>query len=914
LENIVIRGATFLRNARHMNKFLFIQGDELFYEPLEAHYKPSNEFVDLVADLFQGSFSHWTITRDGFWMHVHPGRVPKSAGEAPQPRPLPDQGWKVHVSATPSNDSSILKAAARIALANGTSFKFSLDRNVMCLMSSKAWPRSQSGKFITMYPTDLPAFTRLLEDLYAELRPYEGPYILSDKRYKDCQVLYYRYGGIARNARLEITGDETLVLISPEGAAIPDVRTPYFAPPPWETDPFPAEESSGDEIALNGKYIVEKALAFSNSGGVYLAKDCNTGAKVVIKEARPYTLMDEPGRDATGLLRKEQAILETLQDTGVTAAPLDFFQAWENVFLVEEFVEGLDAREVMLTRSPLLRSRASFDDGLRYYDIFKRLAISLIRRMSLLHERGIVFGDLSHTNLKVDPETWTVRFIDFEGAFRVGVDKPTFLYTPGYKKEASVRKDAQGVDEDLYSLAAVLTYMIFPISALGSLRGDVFDTVLKTLLTDIGWTQTEVFEVIHGFSKNEITCSRACELLERPAQIQPPGFRDDVDPDSCRGIVQELGSFLLANLRPDAKDSLFPADPFVHQTNPLSLGFGACGVLYALKNCGFEIPRPAYDWLEPRLDRLKPGSLAPGLLTGASGIAWCLWDLGFEDRAAALMKMANESSLLKAHHSYFYGMAGVGMANLYLYVRSGKNEYLSMARDLAATLCGAAKENDRGVYWEDTGIIQLGLGYGQSGVALFFLRLFELTGDEELLAKGKRALELDLSYGVEMERDGVSFPCAPSDPTLLPYLEEGSAGIAKVAMRYGLWDRTEGLFTNVHRKYAGFVGLLYGLGSFADVLTDAFLLSGDGRFLEMAKRPVSGIRDLYLIRQSSGLATPGDGLFRISCDYATGVAGVLRTLYRFSHLEAADFTLDEVAPVAGQAGERSFEDIATVRP
>jgi hypothetical protein len=89
--------------------------------------------------------------------------------------------------------------------------------------------------------------------------------------------------------------------------------------------------------------------------------------------------------------------------------------------------------------------------------------------------------------------------------------------------------------------------------------------------------------------------------------------------------------------------------------------FGACGVLYALKKCGFEFPRPAYDWLEPRLDRLKPESLAPGLLTGASGIAWCLWDLGFEDRAAALMKMANESSLLKAHHSYFYGMAGVGM-------------------------------------------------------------------------------------------------------------------------------------------------------------------------------------------------------------------------------------------------------------
>ena len=297
---------------------------------------------------------------------------------------------------------------------------------------------------------------------------------------------------------------------------------------------------------------------------------------------------------------------------------------------------------------------------------------------------------------------------------------------------------------------------------------------------------------------------------------------------------------------------------------------------------------------------MKPEALAPGLLTGTSGIAWCLWELGLEERGVELMKAANESALLRRHHSYYYGMAGVGMANLYFYLRTWEEHYLAAARELAVALCASAQENERGLYWEDSGVVQLGLGYGQSGVALFFLRLFELTGDEELQAKGRRALEFDLSYGIEKENDGISFPCAPSDPTLLPYLEEGSAGIAKVAMRYDLWERTEGLFSCVHRKYAGFAGLLYGLGGFVDVLVDAFVLSGDQRFLEMARRPVSGIRDLYLIEHPDGLATPGDGLFRIVCDYATGSAGILRTLYRFSHPEEADFMLDEVALVARQ--------------
>jgi tRNA A-37 threonylcarbamoyl transferase component Bud32 len=885
--------ARYLRDARHVDKVLYLLVDDLFYEPLESHYRPLDEYVRVVTDLLRALNKDWATTRDGFWYHIHPRQVA-----------LPVQGWKVHVSATKQNAAAILERAARIALANNVSFKFALDRKVLFMMSSKRWPRGGSGKFITMYPPSQSSFKSLIEQLYAVLQAEEGPYILSDKRYKDCRVLYYRFGGMAPNGRMDITGEKVPVLVSPAGEVIPDIRTPYFSPPHWTTDPFPDEAPELQELTVHGgRYLVKQALAFSNTGGVYLAQDCNTGLEVVIKEARAHTGVDETGQDAIQRLKKEYEILELLSHEDIVPKPIELFHEWEHHFLVEEYVEGVGVRETILNQSPFLRRSPSLDDACRYYEIFRNISTKLTHAIDLLHRRGIVFGDLSPNNIKIDLSSYALRLIDLEVAIRLGMDEPTQLYTPGFKRKASTRNPKAGVEDDFYAVAAVMLYMLFPISPLAALRDDLFGSVLETMLANIGWAETPVLKAIHGLAKNEITCARACELLDEPARIAPPSYADDVEPRDCDPIVQELGRFIVANIRTESKDSLFPADPFLHRTNPLSLGFGACGVLYALKKCNCEIPQAAWEWLERKLERVKAEELAPGLLTGAAGIAWSLEEMGWGKRAAGFLKMANESPLLRGHPSYLYGMAGVGMANLHFYLRSRRPEYLAIANELGDELLRRAQESERGIYWEHEKVIHVGYGYGQSGVALFFLRLYQVTGREKFLAEGRRALEFDLSHGLSIEPGIISFPRAPGDPTLLPYLEEGSAGIAKVAIRYGMWNQLEAIWADVHRKYSGFVGLLYGLGSFVDVLTDAFLLSNDVRFLEMAKRPVTGIRDIYLLKRPEGLATPGDNLFRISCDYTTGIAGVMRALHRFAHHDEADFVLDEVF-AAGKEWEK----------
>jgi len=885
-----MKKARYLRDARHLDKFMYTLMDERFYEPLETRYRPWGEYEEPVAALLKELANDWTITRDGFWNMVHPINGAN----------IPAQGWKVHVSAAVDNAVSILHRAARVALTKGVPFKFALDKNVLATMSSKRWNRGGSGKFITLYPSDLEGFKDLLEALYAELHADDGPYILSDKRYKDCRVLYYRYGGLQRVTSTDIKGEKVLVMVSPDGREVPDVRTPYFAVPPWVADPFPTETvTRAKEIVLNSKYVVKKAIAFSNSGGVYVAEDRETGKEVIIKEARPHTAMDDRGNDAVKLLRREHEMLELLRNTGAVPQPLDAFEAGEHFFLVEEYLDGVDIREIMLTQSPLMLVRPSLNDSKDYYELCRRTLKAFAQAVALLHQKGIVFGDLSAKNIKIDPATHTVRLIDFEGAFRPDVDEPTYLYTPGFKSAASMRQNTQGFEDDLYALAANMLYMLFPIAAFSSLRADLFQNVIEVLLKDIGWSETPLLNIISRLSKNELTAAEAYELLDQPAQIHPPSYDGDIDAESCNEISNQLGYFVLANIREDRDDALFPADPFIHRTNPLSLGFGASGVLYSLKKCGFDIPKEGTDWLEKKLERVRPSELPPGLLTGASGMAWALWELGLEDRAVELMNTANASSLLKTHHSYLYGMSGIGMANLYFYSRTKRPEYLAIANDLGDALLRSARENEHGIYWESDGLLHLGYGYGQSGVALFLLRLFQLSGKERFLFEGQRALEFDLAHSEEREHGILSFPRAPGDPTVVPYLEEGSAGIARVAIRYGLWDeRLEKILLDLHRKYAGFVGLLYGLGSFVEVLTDAYQFSNDEKYREMARRPITGIRDLYLLKYPNGWATPGDNLFRISCDYATGVAGVMRAVHRFTHRQEADFVLDEVISVA----------------
>lgn len=875
-----------LREERHVNKVFYLGSNELFYEPSYAHYRPSDDLIDMVDAMIDARQGAWKTHRVDVWTHVIP------TGEHAVQLPL--QGWKIHVSAHVGNCHDILAKVATLAFEQDVQFKFANDVNTLRMMTSKRWPRGGSGKFITLYPATDEKFREFIELAYAILKDDVGSYILSDKRYKDCRCLYYCYGGFILVNRLHYLGKKTAMLRTPEGDHVPDLRNPYFEMPAWVSDPFPADVADEGDMSLDGgRYIVKSALGFSNTGGVYLATDTTTGSDVVVKEARPYTELAADGKDATSRLALEERNLRILDGLGIAPQVYATFWDWENFYLVEEHIDALDMRITMLLQTPLLRARPTRADSESYYRNYVTMFTSLLDAVDQIHEKGLVIGDLSPPNILVEKSTMTVRVIDLEGAYRPAFDQAQELHTPGFRLELKGRKKESNLQDDMYAIGAIMLYAMFPLAVMAHLRADLFTRILPVLVRDIGWVDTPVQDVIEQLVNHTLTCREASALLRGAATIGMPSSVPSPAPLVPAEASADLARFITHHVRLEPPYTLFPIDPYGANTNPAGFGFGSTGIVYALSACGFAVPPAALERHQREVAAITPDHFVPGFLVGAAGMAWAALLGGDIDTGKRFLGYANASPLLRAHHSLYYGMAGIGMANLAAYLMLDDKTYLAVAVDLAETLAATAVASERGLHWRDDAQIRLGFGYGQSGVALFFLRLSQVLGVPTWRELGRQALAYDLSFAKEVEPGVVQFGASPGEQnTFESYIEEGTAGILKVAIRYGLWDRLDPLFADLHRKYSAFAGLIFGVAGFADALLDGYLYAQDEKYLQMARRPLDALADLYVFQTEHGAATPGDNLFRVTCDFATGVAGVMRTLHRFAHLAPDEFCLD----------------------
>lgn len=880
------------RDVRHIDKTFYLGSDARFYEPNYVHYVPNDDLRSIVQPFLQDSPVEWMIHRADVWTHI----IPDTDDSVYK---LPSQGWKAHISATNLNCKAILEAVAKLAISFCIQFKFANDVDTLRLMTSKRWARGGSGKFITVYPASDQQFRAFMEAAYRVLKGHVGSFILSDRRYRDSRCLYYRYGGMKSVRQLDHIGRRLETLTAPDGRQIVDQRMPYFDMPDWVTDPFSehdVDEDEGSEPTLgDGRYLIQKAISFSNTGGVYLATDLTRGMDVLIKEARPYVELSSVGEDATDRLAHEARLLKAASGLGVVPEVYDTFWDWENFYLVEEFIDAEDMRGIMLSGTPLLKVAPTIRNSEDFYKTYTSMFVSLLSALDRLHNCGIVIGDLSPTNILVEKGSMRVHIIDLEGAFRPNVDGVQDIHTPGFRPQTKGKKKASDFSDDLYAVGVIMMYSIFPIAAMNYLRADLFSTVLPVIIADVGWSKTPVLRVIQRLVTNTISSREAIDQLRREATIQPPQTHTAqsraIPP--LDALCGEMARFITGNFRLDQAYTLFPVDPFGRHNNPLGFGFGSSGVIYAMNRLGHSVPEQATRRYYEELQEANLDNMAPGFLTGTAGIAMALLFSGQIDEGRRYLAHANSSNLVRAHHSLYYGMAGIGMANLAAYHILGDSIYLDQAVCLAETLEQSAVSCDRGVYWQDNGKIEIGCGYGQSGVALFLLRLSQVLNDPRWRAVGRKALDYDLSHAQEIEPGVVSFGGSPDNSqTLEQYIEQGSGGIAKVAIRYGLLDDIAPLLADVYRKYSGFPGLIYGLSGFLDTFTDAHIHSGDPKYREMALRPLQGLIDLYVFETEGGQATPGENLFRISCDYATGMAGIVTALNRHAHERGDEMWLD----------------------
>jgi predicted Ser/Thr protein kinase len=833
--------------------------DPLFYDHPAARQNAADAFEHVRRPVPEG----WSAAATGDWWHL-----------LPQGRRLPDQGWKIHVSATADTAVPVLDAVWDHSVAAGLAFKFLRSPAVLFLRNSKYAERGSSGKFATLYPADEDELERTLKQLDGLLAGRPGPYILSDLRYA-AGPLYVRYGGFAPRRCRDASGESVPAIADQHGRLVPDQRGPAFTPPPWVPVPeflAPHLEARRADSLSGLPYAIERALHFSNGGGVYLGTDTRTGRKVVLKEARPHAGLIGDGRDAVARLERERDVLRLISGSGAGPEILDWFELGEHRFLVLEFVEGRTLNTLFSERFPLI-GRTADASAVRAYTAWALgIQAKVEQAVAALHERGVVMGDLHLFNIMVRPDD-TVTLIDFEVAAPVEQSGRQVLAARGFQAPRGVT----GTAVDDYALACLRLALFLPLTGLLPL-----DRSRAGALADA--VRGEFPEVPGAF------LDEAVRRIVTTGQGMGPA-RDVGAPIAAgdwEAARTSIGRSTNRMASPERTDRLFPGDvrQFAHAGAGLGLAHGAAGVLYALHAAGAPVAEEHVDWLARRAADL-PSDVRLGFYDGVHGIAYVLDLLGRPDAALRLVDLALEERWQRLGPDLTEGLAGVGLNLLHFAARTGDRGMRGAAIEAGrlATELLAQQDAARAGGGSGTRVSgaagRAGLMRGASGAALLFVHLFERTGEEDWLVRARSALRMDLACCTVAERDGSMR--VNEGWRALPYLADGSAGIGFVLRRYLAHREDErfraalaGIRAASASRFYAHAGLFNGRAGLALALADE--ASGRGEASAAAEAAArEQVRRLawHAVGHGGELAFPGDQLHRLSADLATGGAGVL---------------------------------------
>ena len=158
----------------------------------------------------------------------------------------------------------------------------------------------------------------------------------------------------------------------------------------------------------------------------------------------------------------------------------------------------------------------------------------------------------------------------------------------------------------------------------------------------------------------------------------------------------------------------------------------------------------------------------------------------------------------------------------------------------------------------------------------------------------------------------------------MPYHRWGSAGIGAVLLRYRaanddpvIEETLKHAVVDCDRKYAVFPGRFAGLAGIGDFAIDMMQFGYQTpRARRICRKVLDGVM-LFALEKREGLAFPGEGGTRISCDFGTGGAGIATFMHRFLDGAGPAFMVDELIEGAGDrkngmAG--SCADLAVEQP
>lgn len=859
------------RAKRELSLFLLTQPER--YEALDAYRPRTSGFSEVVRPLLP---AEWSLgTSPGVWRQVRP------------PEDLtPAVGFKIHLSARPECARTLLEAIVPVLVREGVAFKFLVDEVMLDLNNSSLLGGGGCGKFVTVYPTSPEQFVRLMNRLDEATRGLEGPYILSDKRYKDSKVLFYRYGAFRSHSAINLYGERELFFLDAEGRRVPDPRLPYFVLPEGVEDPFPEAEDGTGEPLLNGRYQALSVLGSSSKGGVYRCLDLQTRQEVVVKEARPLINRSRHSPvDAVSCLANERRILQLLEGSGVTPRVLDSFQEWEHHFLVMELAQGQPLSELLPQEhfNLMIQTAPGREELRRYCERFLHMARQLIAGVRTIHARGVVIQDLAPQNVLYDLERRTVTFIDFESAWsdQGGVTSPVIpMRTLGFGAMGGEESAPPTLAGDDHALSRILGELLYPISRFFALAPGHRRPLLEHVAEEKG-IPAALLRLLFAAEEQPEQLGALLEEAERSLESisEPPALRPRREEPELRRVLSRLAGYIEAESR-QAKDPLdLPTDYRRFVTNGLSVAYGASGIALFLQRARGEVPPAFLEALVSRAMKIDNLHYPPGLYVGASGVAWTLLELGRRQEAETLLDTVAESPLLGENADLFYGAAGWGLTQLFFFDRLRDERYLRRALEAFDAIRPKLHEDGRGYGYLNGDDTYCGLAHGSSGIGYFCLKLYQATGRAEHLECARALLDFELGRAEERGEELI-FRRSENEPLIYPYWRIGGAGVGSICLRFHAALGEERYLQVARRlahtlrgKYSAFPSNFSGMVGIGNFFLDLALRTGEEQARDEARRFLDRVM-LFALERPSGVVMPGEELLRLSTDYATGSSGL----------------------------------------
>lgn len=550
------------------------------------------------------------------------------------------QGWKLHISAIPTNAYEILGTVSSVLQAQNVPFKFARHERVLRSLNEGGLGETQIGKFITVYPPSDDLSVSLADQLIQLTDRFEGPQIITDLQLG--AVVYSRFGGFNPMHQRDRLGQVFTQITLPDGSTVRDGYSVPFSIPAGIKCPFPRALQSArtnqehTSLPLFGPgYLLLDLLKQGPKGRVFLALDAREQREVclrVIKEGRKLCLSDQSGRDIRTRLKRQEQLHRSLCRQLRVPNVEERFDIDGNVYLVLDHIPGRDFAALARTETPLRDERSEQ----------LRVLVDLTAQVQQLHNLGYVHRDLSPSNIRVDKEG-LVWLLDLELAHAIQDDDPPFsLGTPGFMSPQQEKGEEPSPSDDIFSIGCLALFLLSGIDPQQFMPGEERDrparvrtlsNVTKRLSDVIAASLDE--DPVKRPPLGVLTDSFAHEFAQPGTSYQESSC-DSIAEIVTQAIPAALNGLFIDTYLDDATQLwLSPRGPITHRREysedfaiHRSTNRGVAGVVFVLARCarlGYRDERctsaivRAVDWLLTHEE--SPDDQLPGLHFGEAGVA-----------------------------------------------------------------------------------------------------------------------------------------------------------------------------------------------------------------------------------------------------------------------------------------------------